>query len=767
MSIPGQLPINIGAPNNPANSDSLYTAFTTIQNNFTQLFSTSSPITILAAGNGIAISNSTSSAYRVTNTGVTSITGGNNVTITSLSGVPSSVGDLLITATGGGGNGGGVDSVGVVSNTLSVNNSPIINTGNIELELVTIGNVAGVYNNANLTVDQFGRVISATNGSSSGTVTSISVLTGDGLSVSGSPITTSGTITLNNTGVTSIVAGAGISVNQSNGAVTVTNTGGGSGGGGGTVTRVGVVSNTLNVSGSPILTSGNILIELPSNVSLNTLTANSIIGNQLQLNVSNSNVGFQITTASDSNLQIGIVNRKSKGTISVPTAISSTEMLLNFQSSGYTSYGVYQPGGFLQITANGNATNSGSYIPSEVRLNSTSATDIYALHMGVTGNVIIPGKLSQTLFTNSPGAATNTIGRSRGANVNTIANLQVGDYVLRTIPYGYTTNGTGSFYGKSGYSYAGEFGFMAVAIPTGTQNIPVDFIVRTVSTTYSYNTLIFSNTGNLIINGTYYGRNSDVTISSAGSFVGGIVSVTGNITGVNSNVTISRAGSFVGSIVSVTGNITGGNSSVTISNAASFTGNVVSITGNITGGNSNVVISNAASFTGNVVSVIGNIIGANSNVTISNASSFVGNIVSVTGNITGGNSNVVISNAASFTGNIVSVIGNIIGGNSDVTTSNAASFTGNVVSVIGNITGGNANLGNIATANYFAGTLTTNAQPNVTSVGILTALSVTGNANVGGLEFNTANATSNTTATITHTIPIVVNGITYKIMLTT
>jgi hypothetical protein len=55
------------------------------------------------------------------------------------------------------------------------------------------------------------------------------------------------------------------------------------------------------------------------------------------------------------------------------------------------------------------------------------------------------------------------------------------------------------------------------------------------------------------------------------------------------------------------------------------------------------------------------------------------------------------------------------------------------LSVTGNISSGNANLGNLAIANYFTGTLTTNAQPNITSVGTLGNLSVTGNSNLGNL----------------------------------
>jgi hypothetical protein len=58
---------------------------------------------------------------------------------------------------------------------------------------------------------------------------------------------------------------------------------------------------------------------------------------------------------------------------------------------------------------------------------------------------------------------------------------------------------------------------------------------------------------------------------------------------------------------------------------------------------------------------------------------------------------------------------------------------GNVFSS-GIITGIDANLGNLVTANYFSGTLTTANQPNVTSVGNLLNLNVTGNVSAGNVS---------------------------------
>jgi len=90
----------------------------------------------------------------------------------------------------------------------------------------------------------------------------INFVGGNGISASANA--TTGTVTTTNTGVTSIVAGTNITINRSNGAVTISSTGGG-GGGGGTVTSVGlapVSSSRLVVTDSPIVSSGVISIDL-------------------------------------------------------------------------------------------------------------------------------------------------------------------------------------------------------------------------------------------------------------------------------------------------------------------------------------------------------------------------------------------------------------------------------------------------------------------------------------------------------------------------
>lgn len=96
---------------------------------------------------------------------------------------------------------------------------------------------------------------------------------GNGIGLNTNPI--SGVVTITNTGVVGVIAGNGISVTGNTGNITISATGGV-----GSVTSVGVLSSSLSVTSSPITSSGNIIIEMPSygvsgNYTLPTLTVDN------------------------------------------------------------------------------------------------------------------------------------------------------------------------------------------------------------------------------------------------------------------------------------------------------------------------------------------------------------------------------------------------------------------------------------------------------------------------------------------------------------
>jgi hypothetical protein len=104
-----------------------------------------------------------------------------------------------------------------------------------------------------------------------GTVTSVAASAGTGISISGSPITTSGTLTITNTAPDQVVAltgGTGISISGTYPNFTITNSSPSSGG---TVTSVAMTVPTgLSVTGTPITSSGTLAVSLQTGYSIPT-----------------------------------------------------------------------------------------------------------------------------------------------------------------------------------------------------------------------------------------------------------------------------------------------------------------------------------------------------------------------------------------------------------------------------------------------------------------------------------------------------------------
>ena len=252
--------IDIGLPNESTGSDSLYLAFNKTKNNFAILANTASQYVTFTGNTGIGVNaNPNTGAVDITNTGVTSLIAGSGVTISA------NTGNITISTTGSNGGSGTVTSVGVTSSTITVSNSPIVGAGNIVLDLPATGVVASQYTNPTVTVDAYGRVTNISNNTVSGTVTSVSITPGTGIQVTtsgNSNVNVNPGFTLINTGVTRVSAGSGIQVSSGNGNVTISTTPVAA------VTSISVASTSLTVTGSPITGSGTITVDLPSNISV-------------------------------------------------------------------------------------------------------------------------------------------------------------------------------------------------------------------------------------------------------------------------------------------------------------------------------------------------------------------------------------------------------------------------------------------------------------------------------------------------------------------
>ena len=351
------------------------------------------------------------------------------------------------------------------------------------------------------------------------------------------------------------------------------------------------------------------------------------------------------------------------------------------------------------------------------------------------GNLATANFIAGALTTNAQPNITS-VGTLTGLTVNGVSNFGPNGNVIIT---GGTsgqflqTNGSGNLswvtVGTSGISN----GNSSVSVPVANGNIIANVDGNT--------TMTIASTGANITG--YANISGNANVANLGT--GGLITATGNVTGANLTT---------GGVVTATGNIDGGNLN---------TGGEVVATGNVSGANFNTL---------GIVSAYGNIEGGNLTTTglitatgnITGGNIITGGIVTVTGNANVGNlgtAGLVIATGNVTGGNLttaglVSATGNVSGGNINATAkvvastleSNVATGTAPiVVASTTKVTNLNADLldgydtataatantvvirdanANI-TGNNISGTLSTAAQPNVTSLGTLSSLDVTGN----------------------------------------
>ena len=305
-----------------------------------------------------------------------------------------------------------------------------------------------------------------------------------------------------------------------------------------------------------------------------------------------------------------------------------------------------------------------------------------------------------------------------------------------------------------------------VTITSSSQQLNIDIDpVQVLSNTFASPGMGLANLNGTLTSNSYYQPNINTLGTLANLSVSGNANFTGNtnftsnanFTGANINFSnvanLHIQGGSVGQYLQTdgTGNLSwaagggggngspgGVNTSVQFNDEGSFGANT-GFTFNKTTG-----VLTTPSLTVSNTAVIGNLQGSlangNSNVNIPVANSNVNisaagnaNVFVVTGIGVNVASNLNVEDKISANRIEVNLITGTLTTNAQPNVTSVGTLTS--LDVTGNITAGNvyANSGTIG-ASLLTGTLTTNAQPNITSVGILTSLSVTGNADVGNLN---------------------------------
>ena len=652
----------------------------------------------------------------------------------------------------------GTANVLVISQTGINANGTANFTGNLSAANANLGNAAS----ANFFIGNFyGTANSATNATTAGTVTtaaqpnitSVGTLTSLGVNGTVTAVAftaNTGVFTGNGSGLSAIaganVTGTVASATAATTAGTVTTAAQPN------ITSVGTLSSLTvsgNASAGNLNTAGAVVAStLTSNVATGiaplTVTSTTQVAN---LNAATAGTAGTVTTAAQPNItsvgtltSLAVTGNLSSGNANLGNAatanffIGSGNNLSNIQGANVT-------GAVASATS---ATTAGT-VTTAAQPNITSVGTLTAL--GVNGNITAANITANTgVFTGNANGLTNI----PGANVTgTVANATTA-----------TTAGTVTTNAQPNITSVGTLTSLAVTgnLSSGNANLGNLVTANFFSGDGSLLTNISVGAGSYIENG-----NSEVRVD-ANSNVRFTIAGNANV------ITVTGTGANIAGYANVTGNLSAGNVSATlltgtIATASNAQPNITSLgtltalnvngvanlsaVGNVrisggsnnqvlvaTGTGSNVAFITATSLTtapGSNTQVLFNDAGsfaANANMTFDkNTGTLTAQALSVTNSATFGN---VFANSGTVRGNLLT------GTLTTAAQPNVTSLgTLTLLIVSGNINAGNVSGGNLVTANFVAGTLTTAAQPNITSVGTLTGLGVNGNITAANITANT------------------------------
>jgi hypothetical protein len=460
------------------------------------------------------------------------------------------------------------------------------------------------------------------------------------------------------------------------------------------VNRTAGVGITVNAPTGNVVVSANIASITISSVTLKVGTSPNPVTNTATYSSYSQTLYVEIPD----NLSIGNVtasgNITANGNLTVTNANLGNLATANFFSGNGNALFNIQG---ANITGPVSSANTSGTVTSNAQPNITSVGTLTSVT--VTGNInagnaTLGNAVTANYFIGSGANLTNI----PGSNISgTISNANYATYagdIINSTQSNITAVGTLATLSVLGNANVGNIGATNGVFTnvSGNGSALTSITGANVSGAVSYAT-----TANSIAGANVSGAVANATHASTANTIIDAAQPNITSTGILSSVSVSGNASIgnVGtSIITATGNITGGNLS---------TGGTLSVSGNTTLGNLSVTGTlNAGDIT------VGSISNGTSNVDIVGVS---GNVVTSVAGVA--NVLVVTTSGANIAGTL-SASGNINAGNVTATT-----FTGA--------------LSGIATSATTAGTVTTNAQPNITSLGTLTSLSVSGNSNLGNV----------------------------------